>query len=153
MGLGAIIAAVLVIGLTGNPAQAAERSLLNVSYDSTREFYQDYNAAFARHWKEKEGESLAFQQSHGGSGKQARAVIDSLKADVVTLALASDIDAIARSGHIPTDWQKRREKYGVSSSHLTAEQRPMRRPWARSIFQTGSSTCENSSRFHIVKWS
>lgn len=108
MGLGSILsAAVLVIGLTGNPAQAAERSLLNVSYDPTREFYQDYNAAFARHWKEQEGESLAFQQSHGGSGKQARAVIDGLKADVVTLALASDIDAIARSGHIPTDWQKR----------------------------------------------
>ncbi|MGB5233746.1 MAG: sulfate ABC transporter substrate-binding protein [Candidatus Macondimonas sp.] len=99
--------AVLLAGLGCHSAHAAERSLLNVSYDPTREFYQDYNAAFARHWKEKNGESISFQQSHGGSGKQARAVIDGLKADVVTLALASDIDAIARSGHVPTDWQKR----------------------------------------------
>ncbi|MGB2942171.1 MAG: sulfate ABC transporter substrate-binding protein [Candidatus Macondimonas sp.] len=108
IGLGSTFGlAVLLAGLGYHPAHAAERNLLNVSYDPTREFYQDYNAAFARHWKEKNGESVSFKQSHGGSGKQARAVIDGLKADVVTLALASDVDAIARSGHIPTDWQKR----------------------------------------------
>src|SRR5690606_24111708 len=87
---------------------SAQTSLLNVSYDPTREFYQDFNAEFARHWKEKTGETVTIKQSHGGSGKQARAVIDGLQADVVTLALAYDIDAIAeRSQLIPADWQKR----------------------------------------------
>lgn len=82
--------------------------LLNVSYDPTREFYQEFNAAFARHWKEAKGQTVTFRQSHGGSGKQARAVIDGLEADVVTLALAYDIDEIAqRSGLIEKDWQKR----------------------------------------------
>ena len=73
----------------------AEVTLLNVSYDPTRELYQEYNAAFAKHWQEKTGDTVTVQQSHGGSGKQARAVIDGLEADVVTLALAYDIDAIA----------------------------------------------------------
>ncbi|CAK0741686.1 sulfate/thiosulfate ABC transporter periplasmic binding protein Sbp [Gammaproteobacteria bacterium] len=86
----------------------ADTSLLNVSYDPTREFYQEYNTAFARHWKEKTGEIVIIRQSHGGSGKQARAVIDGLEADIVTLALAYDIDAIAeRSGLLPRDWQQR----------------------------------------------
>jgi len=89
-------------------AQAADVSLLNVSYDPTRELYQDFNAAFARHWKAKTGDNVAIKQSHGGSGKQARAVIDGLEADVVTLALAYDVDAIAEKGKlIPADWQKR----------------------------------------------
>jgi sulfate transport system substrate-binding protein len=89
-------------------AQAKEIKLLNVSYDPTRELYQDYNAAFARHWKEKTGDTVTIQQSHGGSGKQARSVIDGLSADVVTLALAFDIDALAEKGKlIPADWQKR----------------------------------------------
>ncbi len=101
----AFLAAVflLVAGLA-----AAETQLLNVSYDPTRELYADFNAAFARHWKESAGEDVAIQQSHGGSGKQARGVIDGLEADVVTLALAYDIDAIAeKAGLLPADWQTR----------------------------------------------
>ncbi len=90
------------------PALAKEVTLLNVSYDPTREFYQDVNAAFAKLWKAKTGDRVTIQQSHGGSGKQARSVIDGLAADVVTLALAYDIDAIAeKSGLLPADWQKR----------------------------------------------
>ena len=85
----------------------AQRTLLNVSYDPTRELYQAFNAAFARYWKAKTGESVSIKQSHGGSGSQARAVIDGLEADVVTLALAPDIDAIAAKGLIHADWQKR----------------------------------------------
>lgn len=86
----------------------AATSLLNVSYDPTREFYTDFNREFARHWKETKGEDLSISASHGGSGKQARSVIDGLAADVVTLALAYDIDVIAeRGGLLPVDWQKR----------------------------------------------
>jgi sulfate/thiosulfate-binding protein len=81
---------------------------LNVSYDPTRELYQDYNKAFASYWKTKTGDDVTVEQSHGGSGKQARAVIDGLDADVVTLALAYDVDAIAeKAGLFPKDWQKR----------------------------------------------
>jgi sulfate transport system substrate-binding protein len=83
-------------------------TLLNVSYDPTRELYQEYNAAFAKYWKEKTGETVTIRQSHGGSSKQARAVIDGLQADVVTLALAYDIDAIhEQSKLLPKDWQQR----------------------------------------------
>ncbi len=83
-------------------------TLLNVSYDPTRELYQDVNAAFAAQWKAKTGQDVTINQSHGGSGKQARAVIDGLQADVVTLALAYDIDAIAENGNLlPKDWQTR----------------------------------------------
>jgi sulfate/thiosulfate-binding protein len=82
--------------------------LLNVSYDPTRELFAEFNAAFARHWKEKTGETVRIQQSHGGSSKQARSIIDGLPADVVTLALAYDVDAIAaRSDRLPTNWQQR----------------------------------------------
>ena len=88
------------------PARA-DTTLLNVSYDPTRELYQELNAAFAKYWKAKGGESVTINQSHGGSGKQARAVIDGLEADVVTLALAYDIDAIAQSGLLPRNWQTR----------------------------------------------
>ena len=91
----------------GKAGQATAVTLLNVSYDPTRELYKDYNEAFAKYWKEKEGQDLAVEQSHGGSGKQARAVIDGLEADVVTLALAGDIDAVAKAGLLPADWQKR----------------------------------------------
>ena len=87
---------------------AKDIKLLNVSYDPTRELYQDYNIAFARYWKEKTGDNVIVSQSHGGSGKQARSVIDGLSADVVTLALGYDLDAIAeKSKLLPTDWQKR----------------------------------------------
>jgi sulfate/thiosulfate-binding protein len=83
-------------------------SLLNVSYDPTRELYQEFNSAFVKYWEAKTGDRVTIQQSHGGSGKQARSVIDGLKADVVTLALAYDIDAIAEKGHLlPANWQTR----------------------------------------------
>ncbi len=86
----------------------AQVTLLNVSYDPTRELYADLNAAFAKQWKAKNNETVTIKQSHGGSGKQARSVIDGLDADVVTLALAYDIDALHENGKlIPQDWQKR----------------------------------------------
>ncbi|HET9299734.1 MAG TPA: sulfate ABC transporter substrate-binding protein [Candidatus Polarisedimenticolaceae bacterium] len=88
-------------------ALAAPLTLLNVSYDPTRELYQDVNAAFAKQWKARTGQDLTIRQSHGGSGKQARSVIDGLEADVVTLALAYDVDAIAKAGLVAKDWQKR----------------------------------------------
>src|ERR1700710_819029 len=88
-------------------ATAADVSLLNVSYDPTRELYADFNKAFAAAYQKETGKSVEIRQSHGGSGSQARAVIDGLKADVVTLALAYDIDAIAGKGLLPADWQKR----------------------------------------------
>jgi sulfate/thiosulfate-binding protein len=101
------VAAVAAFSLVGGFARA-DTTLLNVSYDPTRELYKSINAAFAADWKAKTGEVIAIQASHGGSGAQARAVIDGLAADVVTLALAADIDAIsARTGKIPADWQKR----------------------------------------------
>jgi len=104
---------ILLSGLAGlllavNSVSGKEIRLLNVSYDPTREFYQDFNLAFAKYWQAKTGDQVKIQQSHGGSGKQARSVIDGLEADVVTLALAYDIDAIAeRSRQLPTDWQQR----------------------------------------------
>ncbi len=104
---GFVLAAAALVLATG-AAQAAEVTLLNVSYDPTRELYQEFNAAFAREWQKKSGDTVTVQQSHGGSGKQARAVIDGLEADVVTLALAGDIDAIADKAKLfPADWQKR----------------------------------------------
>ncbi|HEX9996732.1 MAG TPA: sulfate ABC transporter substrate-binding protein [Abditibacterium sp.] len=93
--------------LAPTASQAAPSSFLNVSYDPTREFYRDFNKAFASYWKKKSGQSLDFETSHGGSGKQARSVIDGNEADVVTLALAYDIDAIADAGLLARNWQKR----------------------------------------------
>ncbi|HCF3549822.1 TPA: sulfate ABC transporter substrate-binding protein [Pseudomonas aeruginosa] len=99
--------AALASALVSGPVAAATQ-LLNVSYDPTRELYQAYNAAFIKHWQAQGGEDLTVQQSHGGSGKQARAVIDGLKADVVTLALAGDIDELHKLGKLlPADWQAR----------------------------------------------
>jgi sulfate transport system substrate-binding protein len=101
------LAAVITIAITGK-AQAKDIKLLNVSYDPTRELYQEFNTAFAKYWKGKTGDTVEVKQSHAGSGKQARAVIDGADADVVTLALAYDIDAIADKARlIPADWQKR----------------------------------------------
>ncbi len=97
------LAALLVAGASNAFAQ----TLLNVSYDPTRELYQDFNAAFIKYWKAKSGQTVTIRQSHGGSGGQARAVIDGLDADVVTLALAYDVSAVAKSGLIKPDWQKR----------------------------------------------
>ena len=99
-----IAAALLALGL--NSIAQAATTFLNVSYDPTREFYQEYNQAFGQYWKQRTGQEVDFKQSHGGSGKQARSVIDGLQADVVTLALANDIDEIANTGLIRKDWQK-----------------------------------------------
>jgi sulfate/thiosulfate-binding protein len=103
------VLAIPVLALTLSlDANAADVTLLNVSYDPTRELYQDFNAAFAKYWKAKTGDTVTINQSHGGSGKQARSVIDGLEADVVTLALAYDIDEIhAKANLIPKDWQSR----------------------------------------------
>ena len=84
-----------------------EITLLNVSYDPTRELYQDINAAFAKEWKAKTGQTVTIKQSHGGSGKQARAIVDGLDADVATLALAGDIQVISDTGLVHADWEKR----------------------------------------------
>ena len=101
LGLGLVLTAFSTL-----PAAAGPVKLLNVSYDPTREIYQDYNAAFAKHWKASTGQDVAISQSHGGSGKQARSVIDGLDADVVTLALAYDIDALHEKGKLlPKNWQ------------------------------------------------
>ena len=102
-----IIAAAISAFAVLQTAQAADITLLNVSYDPTRELYQDVNTAFAKEWKGKTGDNVKIKQSHGGSGKQARAVIDGLEADVVTLALAYDIDALAEHKLLAADWQKR----------------------------------------------
>ncbi|USX22129.1 sulfate ABC transporter substrate-binding protein [Oxalobacteraceae bacterium OTU3REALA1] len=105
-----IIAAAIFAATAASSASfalAAEISLLNVSYDPTRELYQDVNAAFAKDWKAKTGDTVKIKQSHGGSGKQGRAVIDGLEADVVSLALAYDIDAIAERKILSPDWQKK----------------------------------------------
>jgi len=96
------------VAVSIGPVKAGEVTLLNVSYDPTREFYQEFNTEFSSHWKEKTGNSVKVNQSHGGAGKQARAVIDGLEADVVTLALAYDIDAISeKAGLFPANWQSR----------------------------------------------
>jgi sulfate/thiosulfate-binding protein len=95
------------IALTAMAGAVAAQTLLNVSYDPTRELYQDFNAAFVKYWKAKTGRTVEIKQSHGGSGSQARSVIDGLNGEVVTLALAYDIDAIAKAGVIGAGWQKR----------------------------------------------
>jgi sulfate/thiosulfate-binding protein len=106
VGLG--VAAALLAARTAPVRAEGEVKLLNVSYDPTRELYQDVNAAFGKQWQQKTGQAVNISQSHGGSGKQARSVIDGLEADVVTLGLAYDIDAIAeQSGRVNKDWQKR----------------------------------------------
>ncbi len=107
---GVLAAAALSLAAAAQVAaaeQPAAVTLLNVSYDPTRELYEEVNAAFAKHWKERTGQLVTFKQSHGGSGKQARAVIDGLEADVVTLALAYDIDAIEKAGLIKPGWAAR----------------------------------------------
>jgi sulfate/thiosulfate transport system substrate-binding protein len=109
-------AAALSLAL-GAGAAFGDTTLLNVSYDPTREFYKEFNAAFAKEWQAKTGEAVKIEQSHGGSGKQARAVIDGLQADVVTLALEGDINQIAKAGVINADW---RARLGNNSSPYTS---------------------------------
>jgi sulfate/thiosulfate-binding protein len=102
-----IALALAILACQARPS-LADSTLLNVSYDPTRELFQQYNAAFAKHWKAQTGQNVTIKQSHGGSGKQARSVIDGLDADVVTLALAYDVDAIhEKAGLLAKDWQKR----------------------------------------------
>jgi sulfate/thiosulfate transport system substrate-binding protein len=101
------IAALSALVLGAATVARAQQTLLNVSYDPTRELYQQFNVAFAKYWKTRAGQDVTIRQSHAGSGAQARSVIDGLEADVVTLALASDIDAIAATGLIDPNWQKR----------------------------------------------
>ncbi|HZX33458.1 MAG TPA: sulfate ABC transporter substrate-binding protein [Rhodocyclaceae bacterium] len=102
-----ILSSLLLASLLAATSAQAQTTLLNVSYDPTRELYKEYNTAFAKYWQGKGGETVTVKQSHGGSGKQARSVADGLEADVVTLALASDIDALAERGLLPADWQKK----------------------------------------------
>lgn len=117
MQLNKLVAALAIASLAGS-AFAAKVELLNVSYDPTRELYQDFNKAFAAHWKKQTGDDVTIRQSHGGSGKQARAVIDGVDADVVTLALAYDIDAIAQTSQkLKPDWQK---QFAHNSSPYTS---------------------------------
>jgi len=102
------LSGILILAVALALAEAKEITLLNASYDPTRELYQEYNAAFANYWRQRTGDFITIKQSHGGSGKQARAVIDGLRADVATLALAYDLDALCHQGKlIPQDWQKR----------------------------------------------
>jgi sulfate transport system substrate-binding protein len=106
-----LLSILALLVLSGLLSAQTPQTLLNVSYDPTREFYIEFNAAFVKHWKAQTGQEVSIKQSHGGSGKQARSVIDGLDADVVTLALAGDIDALyANGGWIPKDWQKRLPK-------------------------------------------
>jgi len=112
------LAAALATTLFSGAVAAKDYSLLNVSYDPTRELYQDYNAAFAKYWQKKTGDTVSIRQSHGGSGKQARSVIDGLNADVVTLALAYDIDVIAEKAKLlDPNWESR---YKFNSSPYTS---------------------------------
>ena len=102
------MSATVLTGVLSNSLAQTPVTLLNVSYDPTRELYVEFNAAFAKHWKATSGQDVTIKQSHGGSGKQARAVIDGLDADVVTLALAGDVDALNKQAQlIPANWQKR----------------------------------------------
>jgi sulfate transport system substrate-binding protein len=108
MKLNALLASLLATSLMISGGAWADKTILNVSYDPTRELYQGFNAAFTKHWEQKTGEKVTVKQSHGGSGKQARSVIDGLEADVVTLALANDVNAIAEKAKLlPADWQTR----------------------------------------------
>ncbi|MCK7607947.1 sulfate ABC transporter substrate-binding protein [Acinetobacter portensis] len=100
-------AALIAVGVASTSvAQAADKEFLNVSYDATREFYTEFNQSYGAYWKSRTGQTVNFKQSHGGSGKQARSVVDGLQADVVTLALANDIEEIVKSGQIKANWQK-----------------------------------------------
>src|SRR5215813_12484720 len=104
----ALAAVIVVTGWSSQAFAAGPVTLLNVSYDPTRELYVDYNAAFAKYWKAKTGQDVKVNQSHGGSGKQARSVIDGLQGDIVTLALAGDVDSIANQGKLlPVNWESR----------------------------------------------
>jgi sulfate/thiosulfate-binding protein len=151
----ALLAATLAIPVWVN-AQTVQ--LLNVSYDPTRELYQEFNAAFASHWKEKTGATVVVRQSHGGSGSQARAVIDGLDADVVTLALAADIDAIVeRTGKIPADWQSKLPEnsapYQSTLAFLVRKGNPKNiRDWSDLIREDVSVITPNPKTSGVARW-
>jgi sulfate transport system substrate-binding protein len=112
--------ALLMLGAMLATSAIAETSLLNVSYDVTREFYKDYNAAFSTYWQKQAGEAIAIKQSHGGSSKQARSVVDGLAADVITMNQANDIDILATQGKlIPADWAKRLPNDSAPTTSVT----------------------------------
>src|SRR5664279_718108 len=113
------LAALLAAAFAPWPAHGTGTTLLNVSYDVARELYKDINPAFQRSWKQQSGEDVTVNQSHGGSSKQARAVIDGLEADVVTMNQSSDIDAIARAKLIPEDWAKRLPNNAAPTTSVT----------------------------------
>ncbi len=123
---------------------SAQTQFLNVSYDPTRELYVAVNAAFAKYWKAKTGQDVRFRQSHGGSGGQARAVIDGLEADVVTLALAYDIDAISNAGLIHKDWQKRLPQNSCAVHVDDRLPRPQGK--SRRASRTGATWCARACR-------
>ena len=103
-----LLLSIAAAGLAAGSLVAKDLTILNVSYDPTRELYTDFNQAFAKYWKEKSGDNISINQSHGGSGKQARSILDGIEADVATLGLAYDIDELAaKGGLVPADWQKR----------------------------------------------
>jgi len=108
-----VLLLIMLVRLTVIRSDAAETKLLNVSYDVTREFYQDYNAAFAKYWQDKTGDIVTVNQSHGGSSKQARSVLDGLEADVVTLNQPSDIDILQADGLVPTNWASRLPDHSI----------------------------------------
>jgi sulfate transport system substrate-binding protein len=149
--------------LAQSAAFAADITLLNVSYDPTRELYQDFNQAFARQWKAKTGDNVTVKQSHGGSGKQARSVIDGLQADVVTLALAYDIDAISERGLIAHNWQQRlahrSTPYGSTIVFLVRKGNPKAiRDWADlvkpgvSVITPNPKTSGGARWNHLAAW-
>src|SRR5688500_7900481 len=118
------LAVSVFIGGAGSVAQAAEVTLLNVSYDPTRELYNDFNKSFGEYWKKKTGDTVKINQSHGGSGRQARSVIDGLAADVVTLALAADVNAIATNGKLlPVNWEERLPDHSAPYTSTRSEER------------------------------
>jgi sulfate transport system substrate-binding protein len=119
LGRRALVASAGLLLLGARSAQAATVTLLNASYDVAREFYKDYNAAFIKHWKATTGEDIAVNQSHGGSSKQARAVIDGLEADVLTMNQALDIDMVADKGLLAADWAKRLPNNAAPTSSIT----------------------------------
>ena len=142
------------------PAAFAQKevTLLNVSYDPTRELYQEFNAAFAKYWKTKTGESVTIKQSHGGSSKQARAVIDGLQADVVTLALAYDVDAIHEQAKLlPQDWQKRLQHnsapYTSTLAFLVRKDNPKKiKDWDDLIRSGVSVITPNPKTSGVARW-
>jgi len=147
----------LALAITVSPLVNAQDTILNVSYDPTREFYTEFNEAFARHWKESSGRDVEFEVSHGGSSKQARAVIDGLEADVVTLALAADIDAIAKSGLIAKNWQSRLKAnsapYQSTLAFLVRKGNPKRiKNWEDLIREGVAVITPNPKTSGVARW-